>query len=281
MKLRKKIELIIINILAIFSPKIAKLFAFRKVNGITFSNAHRKQGEIELLLLPYLLNKDSLFIDVGSNKGVYSFFSEKIISENNIIAFEPVPKLAAMLKGLFPKAIIIEKALSDHKGKAVLNIPIHTENYLLDTRSTLEEESPELLNKFEKITVETITLDEFIKSNKIENITLIKIDVEGHELKLLKGSENTLIKNHPFLIIEIELINHKDNLNTIFQYIDHLEYLIFYLEIKSHSLIQVYNSDGELLVPLEKLKQNHNYICIPKINSSFVQNINEKLNDKN
>ncbi|MBL1231710.1 MAG: hypothetical protein CMD31_11275 [Flavobacteriales bacterium] len=277
MKFRKIIDLIIIDILATFSTKIAKLFKFRKVLNIDFSNIQNKKGEAELLLLPYLLHKDSVFLDIGANRGIYCFFSGKIISENNIIAFEPVPKLARMLKKLFPNALIIEKALSDQKGRANLNIPIHQNNYLLDTRSTLEKESSNASNTYETISVEITTLNDFVKLNKIEKISLIKIDVEGHELKLLAGAKNILINNRPSLIIEIELNNHNNNLDTIFAFIDQLDYLIYFFEIETLSLTQVYSHERKLVVPIERLEKNHNYICFPKEKPTYANNINAQI----
>ena len=48
------------------------------------------------------------------------------------------------------------------------------------------------------------TLDQFVISNKIPKVDLIKCDVEGAELLVLKGSENVIKKYHPVLILEIE-----------------------------------------------------------------------------
>ena len=50
----------------------------------------------------------------------------------------------------------------------------------------------EKLKEFEKIEVKTNTIDNFCKSKKIKNIDLLKIDAEGHEEFILKGSINLL-----------------------------------------------------------------------------------------
>ena len=54
------------------------------------------------------------------------------------------------------------------------------------------------------VDVKTISMDDFVEKNKIENLGGIKIDVEGHELKAIQGGLNTLKKFRPFLMIEIE-----------------------------------------------------------------------------
>ena len=53
------------------------------------------------------------------------------------------------------------------------------------------------------IEVEVISLDEWIKDNPLENVDFIKVDVEGYELEVLKGSENTIKSFKPVIFIEI------------------------------------------------------------------------------
>ena len=63
---------------------------------------------------------------------------------------------------------------------------------------------------FIKYQVSTITLDNFIKKNKIKSIDILKIDIEGSEYELLKGSKNTL-KLNKIKIILIEIMDKKNN----------------------------------------------------------------------
>lgn len=277
MRIKKIVEPILVQGIAVFSPKIAKMFAFRKSVGITFTNIQNKQAEVELLLLPYLLSKDSVFIDIGANKGLYSFYSEEIISKSNIIAFEPVPQLAKMLRKLFPSATIVQKGLSDEKGEATLKIPIHPEKYLLDTRSTLEDDPSDSSMSFKEVSIDITTLDDYISSNKLEDISLIKIDVEGHEMKVLSGAKNVLINKRPNLIVEIETANHNDQMDDIFRFITDLEYSIYYFDLNTISLIEVYKVGTGVLIPIDVLQKNHNYICFPNEKYKSVEVINKQL----
>jgi len=61
---------------------------------------------------------------------------------------------------------------------------------------------------FIKYQVRTITLDNFVKKNKIKSIDILKIDIEGSEYELLKGAKNTLKKNK-IKIILVEIIDKK------------------------------------------------------------------------
>ena len=63
---------------------------------------------------------------------------------------------------------------------------------------------------FIKYKVPTITLDNFVKKNKIKSIDILKIDIEGSEYELLKGSKNTL-KLNKIKIILVEIMGKKNN----------------------------------------------------------------------
>ena len=276
--IKKKIELILTLLLAFFSTSLAKRFVFRKALNLTFSQFKSHHvGEVEILLLPYLLKKDFAFIDIGANKGLYCYYSEKIISAAQIIAFEPIPKLAHLIRKLFPKISTVEKALSNENGKAILNIPIHNQNYLIDTRGTLEKDSPELLGKFETISVDVITLDDYLKSSSITKIGLIKIDVEGHELKLLEGAKKTILENRQIIIIEIEPINHPNGLDKAFEFVHQFNYTIYYFCLNTLSLKHAYNSIEKASIPTNSSFAIHNYVCFPNEKTDEVNKINLEL----
>ena len=65
---------------------------------------------------------------------------------------------------------------------------------------------------FIKYKVKAMTLDSFVKKNKIKSIDILKIDVEGSEHELLKGAGNTLRKNK-IKIILLEILDKKSNYN--------------------------------------------------------------------
>lgn len=49
------------------------------------------------------------------------------------------------------------------------------------------------------------TIDSFVLSNNIRKVDFVKIDVEGHELEVLKGMFGTLVRDHPDLVIEVHI----------------------------------------------------------------------------
>lgn len=87
------------------------------------------------------------------------------------------------------KVEMVEKALFDKSGKT--NIILNAASSRLNTYLT-SDENP---------TVDTISIDEFVKEKNIEKIDFIKMDIEGVELQALKGAEKTIIKHRPYLAI--------------------------------------------------------------------------------
>ncbi|SPE77425.1 2-O-methyltransferase NoeI [Flavobacterium columnare] len=200
--------------------------------------------EPELLLIHQLLKEDSVFLDIGTNKGIYLYQAEKKIKSGKIFGFEPNVSLVNYIQPLFPKIKLFPLAVSSSTGTSVLHIP-KKENGLQDTRASLENMGEEV----EKIEIKTITLDDWVFENKIQKLDLVKIDVEGHEFDTIKGSKKVLQELHPTLIIEIELRHAHYPIHSIFDFIKGFGYEVFYFDRKSLSL---QNFDTNLLSDFQK-----------------------------
>ena len=147
-------------------------------------------------------------VDVGANYGLYSLLVARI--GRRVIAFEPNPAVAERLEGTLGRQIEIHKiALSDHPGSASLYIPLRGGIYVTGWGS-LETDTHQGVDRAE-VRVETATLDSF----NLSDIGLIKIDVEGHEWPMLLGAVETLQRNEPNLIIEIDERRSPGNLRLI------------------------------------------------------------------
>ena len=103
---------------------------------------------------------------------------------------------------------------------------------------------------FEVFNVECQKLDNFNFSNKI---SFIKIDVEGHEMEVIKGAEKTIKNNKPILLVEIEEQYTKKNINDTLRYINSLGYNSFYFN--DSKLVNTNN--------LSKLSSFYNFIFKP------------------
>ena len=83
------------------------------------------------------------------------------------------------------------------------------------------------INEFESFDIKSKQLDNFNFDNKI---SFIKIDVEGHEAEVIKGSEKTIRDNKPILLVEIEEQYTQKKVIDTLKYINSLGYNSFYFE---------------------------------------------------
>jgi hypothetical protein len=129
--------------------------------------------------------------------------------------------------------------------------------------------------------VKTNTLDNFTKEKNVFP-DLIKIDVEGHELSVLKGAENYISTHHPSLIIEIEQRHHKDiNIDSVFEDFKKKGYRVYYYSKKQAQLFP-YDNKTHLTNSKEyfgKIDYINNYIFIHSNNTTIksVDVINKEI----
>lgn len=216
---------ILIQLAYKFWPSLYKKRFYKTLKSLSIGNY---KCEPELLYIQQVLKPDSVFIDIGTNKGIYLYQAEKVIKTGKVIGFEPNMSLVNYIKPLFPKAEIYPFAVSSKSGTAVLNIP-KKGNGLQDTRASLEAMGEDV----EKVEIQMIALDEFAKEKQWSKIDLIKIDVEGHEFDAVKGCENILKNIKPIFIIEIELRHAHYPIKDIFDFIISFGYEVFYFDRKT------------------------------------------------
>ena len=209
-------------------PSLYKKRYYKTLNSLPTGNY---KCEPELLYLHQVLKQDSVFVDIGTNKGIYLYQAEKVIKTGKIYGFEPNTSLVNYIKPLFPNIEILPLAVSSSTGTSVLHIP-KKGNGLQDTRASLED----MGDAVEKIEIQTITLDDWANQNNITKLDLVKIDVEGHEFDSVKGCKIILEKIKPIFIIEIELRHAHYPIAAIFDFISGFGYEVFYFDRKTLSL---------------------------------------------
>ena len=153
-------------------------------------------------------------MDVGANVGAYTIRLARMVGEEGlIIALEPEPEnfkclVANMKLNKLCNVIALPWAAYERDGACIL--------YGRGTGSSLEM-IPE--GSAERIEVPTTTLDTLVRDLNVSGIDWLKIDVEGAELSVLKGADNTLqiTKN---LIIEVW----NKNAREVFNILEHKRY---------------------------------------------------------
>ncbi|WP_177176170.1 FkbM family methyltransferase [Trichormus sp. NMC-1] len=161
-----------------------------------------RNGEPELKLLKSLVDPKKNSIDIGANKGVYTYFLSRL--SHHVFAYEPNPELAEfIIKSVSSNVSVYSIALSNREGQAILSVPL-VDNFLYDQLGTLEEKAT-----YQKGTIYEVPLKR-LDNQGHRNIGFIKIDVEGHEESVIDGAYNLLITQRPNLLIEIEQKHHPD-----------------------------------------------------------------------
>jgi FkbM family methyltransferase len=169
------------------------------MTGIGIHNYENDYVSGEKAFIKYMkahnLFKDGVILDVGANVGNYAI----MLRENNItlpiFAFEPHPVA-------FKK---LEKAATAHHftpvkrgagdASATTVIYDYAGNGGSEHASMYKEVISDIRNsEVEEISIDLVSLDQFVTENKIAKIALLKIDTEGHELNVLKGAKDTIAK---------------------------------------------------------------------------------------
>ena len=212
----------------------------------------KNNDEKELQLLKEIIIPGTDTIDVGVYRGVYSYEMAKY--SKIVHAFEPNPIIFKDIKLNLSKIIknisFYGYALSDHENTSILKVPIRNKNfdrnnyeeYFQMGKATIHKENK--MEDIETFEVKSKKLDSFSFSNKI---SFIKVDVEGHELAVIRGAENTIKKNRPILLVEIEERHSQKKVSETLDYINSLGYISYFYEnelLKTSSLdnLNLYNN---------------------------------------
>ena len=166
-----------------------------------------KRGEVwEAKTLKYIqeiYEEGTSVVHAGAYFGDMLPFFSKLVGKQQVFAFEPVranflcAKKNCRLNKLHNVALF-QRALSNQIE--MLKIATKVEDEFLGGGSTLHP----VMNQNDRCITEnvlTITLDQILKSSN--RISLIHLDVEGHEVKVLQGAKRTLARHKPVLILEI------------------------------------------------------------------------------
>ena len=136
-------------------------------------------------------------VDVGANKGQFSLATKKNLKDAKIHAFEPLAKPADKFSKLFKNddnVMLYKMAIGQKKRKVLMNVSHSDDSSSLLNISELQNNLfPDTYKSGSEMIYEN-TLESVMDINKILEPSLLKIDVQGYEMEVLKGSHSYLKK---------------------------------------------------------------------------------------
>lgn len=200
-------------------------------------------------IIKTLLPVGGTFVDIGANIGIYTcVLANHVGSTGSVIAFEPMPEnLTQLYENIalnrFSNIEVQELALSNSSGSLDL--------YLPSDHQQGSSGCTQVWNPGGWVSVGTTPVTTLDLVFQKERLDFIKIDTEGHELKILEGAKSTIERFRPFLLCEIS----EENRNLVLDLFKSWNYAIFSVtsdgflseSIASSGWIDVF------LIPQEKL----------------------------
>lgn len=187
-------------------------------------------------------------VDIGAHIGSETILLASKISTGKVYSFEPTSnsflqlKQNIILNGYVDRVVCEQMAISDKEGKIMFY-----ESKESEINSLIKHES------YKKINVQTTTLDSYAKKHQLRRINLLKIDVEGAELKVIKGAKK-LLHNQ---LIDVIIFEVNDSSSQTTQDNDKLQLLLKEEGYVLFSLVE----EGKML-PYHRQSLVHNCLAI-------------------
>lgn len=192
--------------------------------------------------------KCKTIFDIGANVGNISIRYRRLFPDAFIHSFEPFPETFNTLteKVANDKSISINQlAISNSPGEEKFFVNhIYATNSLLERPWKGKPYYPENATAKAEITVHSTSINEYVKKNSISHIDILKMDIQGGELRALQGATELLKTGAIFMIYtEVMYIPHYEKSPMMYE-------IWSFLAKYGYSLFNVYNNsvakDGQL-----------------------------------
>ncbi len=161
---------------------------------------YRELVEPEYEFLRHILNKNSVFFDVGAGIGMYSIFAARFVN-GNIHSFEPVEENIQTIKinlkanSCNSKVKLNAVALSNKEGFGRMK----------KGKKLFLSRLYDVSTNYHDNSINVTKLDTYCSRHNIKHIDILKIDAEGHEPEIIEGAEKMLnAKKINIIILELD-----------------------------------------------------------------------------
>ena len=177
-------------------------------------------------------------IDVGANRGQFSLFAIRSFPRARIIAFEPLATPAERYRAVFAgddRIRLFRAALGSESGQAVMHVAGHDDASSLLPITARQKALFRGTGEVRTETVRVGRLSDFIDALDIEPPAVLKLDVQGYELEVLRGCED-LLSRFAYIYAEASFVELYEGQTLA-------DELIAWLRARGYALSGVYGSD--------------------------------------
>ena len=149
------------------------------------------------------LKRGDVFYDIGANVGFFSIIASRLVgADGSVYAFEPVAVNVACIQrnvraNQLSNVTVIQKAIAATSGMVDIHLTGHPGGATLTSAGHPGD-------TYATTRVESAFIDELLDYNQIAPPDMVKIDVEGAEIDVLRGMARALAKFHPVVVFEID-----------------------------------------------------------------------------
>jgi len=153
-----------------------------------------------------MLDSNSVVFDIGGHSGQYAKLFARIVRQGQVYSFEPSSYSRSILNfaikvGGFDNIEVVPVGLGDAPGTLTLTTPIKSYGTFKYGLAHMGDNTGASDGHHEDVAM--ITIDDFAAEAGLKRLDFIKMDVEGWELRILKGGAETIQRHRPVMMIEL------------------------------------------------------------------------------
>jgi FkbM family methyltransferase len=190
-----------------------------------------RSGDLTAALTDHFAADGTTVVDIGASWGLFSYHLARLVGAvGTVFSFEPHPMNKPVLEKLArarPNVRFRPVAVSDLIGCADLQVPVFGSRHVTAQSSLAHGFDGQRGVRVAKVTVPTVRLDDEVGSRRVD---LVKVDVEGHEMSVLRGASATLRKYLPPMLIEIEQRHLDCPIKDVFAEIEDIGYVLYFID---------------------------------------------------
>lgn len=188
----------------------------------------RRAQDLAMDVVDRFATNGATAVDVGASWGLFTYhLARRVGRSGQVYSFEPHPENAPMLHKLAAARSGVhfrQVAVSDQAGYAELVVP-QRHSRQVTAQSSLAHGFDGQDVDVTRIDVPTVRLDDEL--GPAVDVDLVKIDVEGHELAVLRGGAEMFRRCRPAILIEIEQRHLSVPIDDVFRQLEELGYHVF------------------------------------------------------